>query len=46
MPTTPKLLGEDLDRAVEQFQSEPDEETAHQQWKEIEVSVFGVQFEE
>ena len=36
----------DLERAVEQFQSEPDEEKAHQQWKKIEASVFGVQFED
>jgi hypothetical protein len=40
-----KLLGKDLERAVEQFQSEPDPEKAHQQWKKIETSVFGVQFE-
>ncbi len=42
----PTLLGKDLERAVERFQSEPDEEKAHQQWKKIESSVFGVQFED
>jgi hypothetical protein len=36
----------DLELAVEQFQSEPDEGKAHQQWKRIEASVFGVQFED
>jgi len=41
-----KLLGKDLERAVERFQSEPDEDKAHQQWKKIEASVFGVQFED
>jgi hypothetical protein len=41
-----QLLGKDLERAVEQFQSEPDEQKAHQQWKKIEASVFGVQFED
>jgi hypothetical protein len=41
-----KLLGKDLERAVEDFQSEPDQEKAHQQWKKIESSVFGVQFED
>jgi len=41
-----KLLGKDLERAVEQFQSESDEQKAHQQWKKIETSVFGVQFED
>jgi hypothetical protein len=42
----PKLLGKTLERAVKQFQSEPDEKRAHEQWKEIEASVFGVQFED
>lgn len=42
----PKLRGKDLERAVEQFQSEPDDKKAHQQWKKIEASVFGVQFED
>jgi hypothetical protein len=41
-----KLLGKDLERAVEQFQAEPDGQKAHQQWKKIEASVFGVQFED
>jgi hypothetical protein len=41
-----RLLGKDLERAVEQLQSEPDEEKAHRQWKKIETSVFGVQFED
>jgi hypothetical protein len=40
------LLGKDLERAVERFQSESDEQKAHQQWKKIETSVFGVQFED
>jgi hypothetical protein len=44
--SAPKLLGKDLERAVEHFQSEPDQRKAHQQWKEIEASVFGVQFED
>jgi hypothetical protein len=44
--STPKLLGKNLERAVEQFQSEPDEKKAHEQWKKIEASVFGVQFED
>jgi hypothetical protein len=44
--STPKLLGKNLERAVEQFQSEPDEKKAHEQWKQIEASVFGVQFED
>jgi hypothetical protein len=42
----PELLGKDLERAVERFQSEPDEMKAHRQWKKIEASVFGVQFED
>jgi hypothetical protein len=42
----PELLGKALERAVERFQSEPDEEKAHEQWKKIEASVFGVQFED
>jgi hypothetical protein len=41
-----KLAGKDLERAVDQFQSEPDDEKAHKQWKKIEASVFGVQFED
>jgi len=41
-----KLVGKNLERAVEQFQSEPDEKRTHEQWKEIEASVFGVQFED
>lgn len=46
-PASPsKLLGKDLERAVEQFQSEPDRKKAHEQWKQIETSVFGVQFED
>jgi hypothetical protein len=36
----------DLELAVEQFQSEPDGEKAHQQWRKIEASVFCVQFED
>jgi hypothetical protein len=42
----PKLQGKNLERVVEQFQSEPDEKKAHEQWKRIEASVFGVQFED
>ena len=45
-PVSAKLLGKNLEHAVEQFQSEPDEKKAHQQWKKIEASVFGVQFED
>ena len=41
-----KLLGKDLEGAVEQFQSEPDQKKAHEQWKRIETAVFGVQFED
>jgi hypothetical protein len=44
--STPKLLGKDLERAVSQFQSEPNDKKAHEQWKQIESSVFGVQFED
>jgi hypothetical protein len=39
------LRGKALERAVERFQSEPDEKSAHAQWKQIESSVFGVRFE-
>jgi hypothetical protein len=41
-----QLSGKNLERAVEQFQSEPNPEKAHQQWKKIETSIFGVQFED
>ena len=44
--STSKLVGKNLERAVEQFQSEPDEKKAHEQWKQIESSVFGVSFED
>ncbi|MFZ0774512.1 MAG: hypothetical protein WCA49_16550 [Candidatus Sulfotelmatobacter sp.] len=44
--STPKLLGKNLERAVRQFQAEPDDKKAHEQWKQIESSVFGVQFED
>jgi hypothetical protein len=44
--TPPRLLGKNLERAVEEFQSEPDEKKAHEQWKQIEASVFGVRFED
>ncbi len=40
---SPDLRGKDLERAVEQFQTEPDDKRAHEQWKEIESSIFGVQ---
>jgi hypothetical protein len=46
LPPSKQLAGKDLERAVEQFQSEPDETKAHQQWKEIETSIFDVQFED
>jgi hypothetical protein len=42
----PKLRDKNLELAVEQFQSEPDQKKAHEQWKRIEASVFGVQFED
>jgi hypothetical protein len=38
----PSLRGADLELAVEQFQAEPDAKKAHEQWKQIETSVFGV----
>jgi hypothetical protein len=41
-----KLAGKDLEVAVEQFQSEPYDQKAHEQWKRIERSVFGVQFDD
>jgi hypothetical protein len=44
--STSKLVGKNLERAVEQFQSEPNDKKAHEQWKQIEASVFGVQFED
>ena len=42
----PKLRGKALELAVERFQAEPDNKKAHEQWKQIESSVFGVQFED
>jgi hypothetical protein len=42
----PTLRGKALESAVDRFQSEPDEKKAHDQWKRIEASVFGVQFED
>jgi hypothetical protein len=42
----PALHGKELEQAVERFQSEADDKKAHEQWKKIEVSVFGVQFED
>ncbi len=41
----PTLRGKDLETAVECFQSEPDDKKAHEEWKRIENSVFGVQFD-
>jgi hypothetical protein len=35
-----------LESAVERFQAEPDEKKAHEQWKRIETSVFGLQFKD
>jgi hypothetical protein len=43
---TVNLRGKDLERAVEQFQAEPDEKKAHEQWKQVESSIFGVQFKD
>jgi hypothetical protein len=43
--TVRKNFGEEFERAVEQFQAEPDNAKAHKQWKG-ESSVFGVQFED
>jgi hypothetical protein len=40
------LRGEELERAAEQFQSELDDTKAHEQWKRIEGSVFGAQFDD
>jgi hypothetical protein len=40
------LRGKDLERAVELFQTEPDQKKAHQQWKKLESSIFGVQFKD
>jgi hypothetical protein len=40
------LRGADLELAVEQFQAEPDGKKAHEQWKQIEASVFGVRFKD
>jgi len=45
MPAS-RLQRKDLESAIVHFQSEPDEKKAHQQWKKIESSVFGVQFED
>ncbi len=42
----PTLRGKDLESAVERFQAEPDEKKAHEQWKRIETSVFGLQFKD
>jgi hypothetical protein len=39
-------IGKDLELAVGQFQAEPDRKKAHEQWKEIETSIFGVRFED
>ena len=33
-----------LERMVDEFQREPDYARAHRQWKEIEKTVFGVEF--
>jgi hypothetical protein len=41
----PALRGKKLETAVQKFQSEPDEKKAHEEWKRIERSVFGVEFE-
>jgi hypothetical protein len=41
-----KLTGKNFERAVDQFQTEPNDKKAHEQWKRIEGSIFGVQFED
>jgi hypothetical protein len=33
-----------LERMVERFQSEPDDAAAHQQWKQNEKTIFGVDY--
>jgi hypothetical protein len=33
-----------LEQMVEKFQSEPDDAKAHQQWKQIEKTIFGVDY--
>lgn len=33
-----------LEQMIERFQSEPDDSKAHQQWKQIEKMVFGVDY--
>jgi hypothetical protein len=43
---SPALRGKSLERAVERFQAEPDQKNARSQWKRIESSVFGVEFED
>jgi hypothetical protein len=44
---TPGLLSRNqLGKAVKKFQNEPDDETARQQWKRIEKSVFGVRYDD
>ena len=43
---TRNLRGKDLERAVKQFQAEPDDKRAHEQWKKIELAIFGVQFKD
>jgi len=40
------LQGKDLERAIEQFQAEPDDKRAHEQWKQVESAIFGVQFKD
>lgn len=41
-----RLEGEQLKKAIGKFQNEPDEKTARRQWKEIEQSIFGVQYDD
>jgi hypothetical protein len=45
-PASESLRGKELERAVERFQSEPDDSKAHKEWKKIESAVFGVQFDD
>lgn len=45
-PKSPRLEGEELKQAVKRMQGEPDEKAARRQWKQIEQSVFGVNYDD
>ena len=45
-PKSPRLEGEPLKQAVKCMQDEPDEKAARRQWKQIEQSVFGVNYDD